>query len=260
MEIPSFFGVIDLMLIAMIGLGMILWLLEDERDKLRKTNKELDSFLYSTSHDLRAPLASVLGIANIAKYEVSDEKALQLFSMIENRAKKLDAVIGDILNLARSKKMELKIEVVDLNRIIEEVFSDVKVTAQQNNVELKYQGEGNNFLNSDKNQLKIILGNLVSNAVKYQNPEEPNPIVEVKLRKDARKISILVSDNGIGIPEHSQPKIFEMFYRASLATEGTGLGLYIAKEAVQKLGGEITFTSEEGTGTTFKITLPYLGK
>jgi len=260
MEIPSFFGVIDLMLIAMIGLGMILWLLEDERDKLRKTNKELDSFLYSTSHDLRAPLASVLGIANIAKYEVSDEKALQLFSMIENRAKKLDAVIGDILNLARSKKMELKIEVVDFNRIIEEVFSDVKVTAQQNNVELKYQGEGNNFLNSDKNQLKIILGNLVSNAVKYQNPEEPNPIVEVKLRKDARKISILVSDNGIGIPEHSQPKIFEMFYRASLATEGTGLGLYIAKEAVQKLGGEITFTSEEGTGTTFKITLPYLGK
>jgi signal transduction histidine kinase len=260
MDIPSFFGVIDLMLIAMIGLGMVLWLLEDERDKLRKTNRELDSFLYSTSHDLRAPLASVLGIANIAKYEVNDEKALQLFSMIENRAKKLDAVIGDILNLARSKKMELKIEPVDFNKIIEEVLNDVKVIAQQHNVELQYTQDSSNFLFSDKNQLRIVLGNLISNAVKYQNPDEPKPLVSVKFRKDARKISILVIDNGIGIPEDSQPKIFEMFYRASLATEGTGLGLYIAKEAVQKLGGEITFTSEEGKGTTFKIALPYLGK
>jgi signal transduction histidine kinase len=260
MDIPSFFGVIDLMLIAMIGLGMVLWLLEDERDKLRKTNRELDSFLYSTSHDLRAPLASVLGIANIAKYEISDEKALQLFSMIENRAKKLDAVIGDILNLARSKKMELKIEPVDFNKLIEEVFSDVRVTAHQHNVELQYTQDPSNILFSDKNQLRIVLGNLVSNAVKYQNPDEPNPLVLVKFRKDARKISILISDNGIGIPEDSQSKIFEMFYRASLATEGTGLGLYIAKEATQKLGGEITFTSTEGKGTTFKIALPYLGK
>lgn len=202
----------------------------------------------------------MLGIANIAKYEVNDEKALQLFSMIENRAKKLDAVIGDILNLARSKKMELKIEPVDFNKIIEEVLNDVKVIAQQHNVELQYTQDSSNFLFSDKNQLRIVLGNLISNAVKYQNPDEPKPLVSVKFRKDARKISILVIDNGIGIPEDSQPKIFEMFYRASLATEGTGLGLYIAKEAVQKLGGEITFTSEEGKGTTFKIALPYLGK
>jgi signal transduction histidine kinase len=260
MDIPSFFGVIDMMLIAFIGLGMILWLLEDEREKLRKTNKELDSFLYSTSHDLRAPLASVLGIANIAKYEVSDDKALQLFKMIESRAKKLDAVIGDILNLARSKKMELKMEQVDFNKVIEEIYSDVKVTAQQHNVELKYQADSGHFFSSDKNQIKIILGNLISNAVKYQNPDEPHPYVEVKLRKDARRITITIADNGIGIPEDSQPKIFEMFYRASLATEGTGLGLYIAKEAVQKLGGEITFTSDEGQGTTFKITLPYFSK
>lgn len=254
-QIPSFFGLLDLTLIACVGMSMIIWLLENEREKLRKTNQELDSFLYSTSHDLRAPIASILGLTSLSKFDVKDEEAKKLFVMIEDRARKMDLVIEDILLLARSKKKVSQIEKIDFYSFLNSLLYDIKFAEGSSRIQFIYENK-QEFLYTDSAQLKIVLGNLLSNAVKYHNLDQENPFIKISFAKEGTSVWIIVEDNGKGIPLQSQPRIFEMFFRATLQAEGTGLGLYISKEAVMRLGGNITFQSEENKGSIFTISLP----
>lgn len=253
---PGYFGVIDLVLMSGIGLGMTIWLLEEERMKLAKTNKEMDSFFYSTSHDLRAPIASILGLANLARLELKDATALHYFEMVENRVRKMDNVIADILQLARSTKADLKMERVDFNKLLQDVITDIKFNSGAKAISLRYQPNPNYFLQSDYGQLRIILGNLIGNAVKYHFLQQEDPYIAVRFIVLAYEIVIEVEDNGIGIDKEYHEKIFTMFYRASTQSEGTGLGLYIAMEAVSKLNGTIAVRSELGKGSVFTVRLP----
>lgn len=253
---PSLFGIVDLVLMSGIGMGMLIGLLEDERARLNKANKDMDSFFYSTSHDLRAPIASILGLANLAKIELKDEIALKYFDMVENRVKKMDMVIGDILQLARSTKAELKFETIDFQKLLQEVIADVKFNKGAKAIELHYKADASHVLQSDYNQVKIILGNLISNAVKYHHVEQDKPFIAVRFTNQSNEIIMEVEDNGTGIAKEHQEKIFNMFYRASTQSEGTGLGLYIVNEAVNKLHGTILVKSEKNKGTTFTVRLP----
>jgi signal transduction histidine kinase len=253
---PSFFGIIDLVLMFSIGLAMVIWLLEDERDHLAKVNKEMDSFFYSTSHDLRAPIASILGLANLAKLELKDETGLKYFEMVESRVKKMDVVISDILQLARSAKTDLKFEKMDFNKLLQEVIADVKFNKGAKAISLRYTPSSTFVLLSDYSQLKIILGNLIANAVKYHFVEQADPFIAVRFVQTGSETMIEVEDNGTGIAKEYQEKIFTMFFRASTQSEGTGLGLYIVSEAVAKLHGRISVKSEVGKGSTFTLNLP----
>jgi signal transduction histidine kinase len=255
-EFPLFFGLIELLSITLTALGMSIWLLEDERMQLKKANQELDSFLYSVSHDLRAPIASILGLTHLARLETTDAKVTPYVSMIEQRIKKLDAVIGDILQLSRSSKSELKKELIDFNNLMEETASDLRFNEGADKIELHYIPSPDHIFTSDRTQVKIILSNLFSNAVKYHRVDQPNPFIQVSLQKKDSWISVAVSDNGEGIAPDNQDKIFEMFFRASTNSEGTGLGLYIVKEAVTKLKGKIELHSQLGVGSTFTVTIP----
>lgn len=252
---PFFFGMIEMVVISVTGLGMVIWLLEDERERLNKINKELDSFLYSTSHDLRSPIASILGITNIARLEVKDEISKKYMEMIDNRVRRLDLVISDILKLSRSKKINLKIESIDFNTLLKEVIADVKFHENAPAIKLEYAENPNNVFQSDYQQMKIILGNLIGNAVKYHDINKPNPILRVEFKRAGRKVEITIEDNGQGIRQETLPKIFDMFYRATTTSEGTGLGLYIVKEALSKIGGTISVASEFGKGSAFTIHL-----
>lgn len=251
----DFYGVIDLLLIAVMGMSMVMWLLEDEREKLEKANKELDRFLYSTSHDLRAPIASILGLTYLGKMEFVEEKARTFMNLIEERIRKLDLVISDILSLSRSKKIDLKIERLDFNKLLDDTITDIKFNKGASAISLEFQPSPDNVFLSDNNQMKIILANLLGNAVKYHRLDQPAPYIRVTFVRIKDKVQIAVEDNGQGIPKESMPRIFEMFYRASLDTEGTGLGLYIVKEALSKVKGTIDVSSEVGKGSRFTITL-----
>lgn len=256
-EIPSIFGLLELIFNSIIGIGMITWLLEDEGLKLAKTNKEMDSFFYSTSHDLRAPIASILGLVNLANLELKDPTALHYFEMVENRVKKMDSVISDILQLAKSAKSDLSFEIIDFNKLLNEVIADVKFNKGAKEINLRYT-PGNYQFYSDYNQLKIILGNLVGNAVKYHFIDQEDPYIAVRFISSEVETVIEVEDNGTGIAKEHQSKIFEMFYRASTQSEGTGLGLYIAMESVHKFSGRISVKSEVGKGSLFSIHLPIM--
>ncbi|HYF68671.1 MAG TPA: HAMP domain-containing sensor histidine kinase [Ohtaekwangia sp.] len=252
---PWFYEVADLLLAAIMGLGMVMWLLEDERQKLEKANKELDRFMYSTSHDLRAPIASILGLTYLGKLEFQEEKARLFMEMIEERIRKLDSVISDILSLSRTKKFEVKIEEVKLAELLEDVVADIRFNKNAPAITLDYQPDPSHVFKSDYSQMKIVLCNLMGNAVKYHNLNQPNPFIKVTFRRHEDYVEIGVEDNGQGIPEESLPSIFEMFYRASVNTEGTGLGLYIVNEALNKVKGSISVDSSYGKGSVFTIFL-----
>ena len=249
------FGSVDLLLVSLMGMSMVMWFLEDERENLNRENKELDSFLSNTSHDLRTPIASILGLTYLGKIELQEEKARSFMNMIEERIRKLDLVIGDILSLSRSKKVDLKFEQLDFPRLLDETIADIRFNKGVSAIQLDYQEGPNDTFKSDYNQIKIILNNLMSNAVKYHNLNQPNPYIKVTFRRTRSIVEISIEDNGQGISAENIPKIFDMFYRASPTTDGTGLGLYIVEEALAKINGTITVESELGKGSTFKVVL-----
>jgi signal transduction histidine kinase len=234
---------------------MVMWFLEDERQKLNEENKELDSFLSSTSHDLRTPIASILGLTYLGRIELQEEKARTFMNIIEERIKKLDLIISDILNLSRSKKIDLKIEELDLRELIEEATADIRFNKGASSIFLDYQAHPSHTFQSDYNQIKIILSNLLTNAVKYHNLDQPNPFIRITCKRIKNVVELEVEDNGRGISNEHVPKIFDMFFRAAEDTEGTGLGLYIVKEALNKIKGIIFVDSEVGKGSKFRIVL-----
>lgn len=247
-------GVVDFLLQAIIGLGLIMWLLEDERQTLERTNTDLDSFLYSTSHDLRAPVASLMGLINLGKMEIKEQKAKEYFDMMEGRIKKLDAIFGDILEYSRSQKSKLQLDKVDLIPLLEDIREEHQFMTRSKHVKMTFPEEKSFMLMSDKAQLKIVFNNLISNAIKYSDPQKTS-FVKVRAYRSLHDVVIEVEDNGLGIPKESIAKIFDMFYRAHNKTEGSGLGLFIVKQALGKINGTISLTSEENQGSTFVIRL-----
>lgn len=255
-SLPGSSGLIYLMMTAMMSMGMVMWLLEDEREKLTKANKDLDSFLYSTSHDLRAPIASILGLTYLGKLELQEEKARNFMDLIEQRVKKLNAILTDILSLSRTKKLEVKPETLLFKDILDETISDIQFDESSSKIRLEFDRSAENTLFTDRNQMKIILSNLITNAIKYHRLNQQDPHVKICFTRGGNNVMIQVIDNGQGIPSESISRIFDMFYRASSEIEGTGLGLYIVREALAKIKGTIDVQSVFGKGTTFTITLP----
>ncbi|RKR12045.1 phospho-acceptor domain-containing protein [Flavobacterium sp. 90] len=230
---------------------------ETENKELRTANYELDRFVYSTSHDLRAPLNSMLGLIEIAKDDTNEELTLEHLKMLNTSAKKLDSFICDILDYSRNSRMEVEMTQINFAELLKDVTQNLKFIGNNNRtVEFKIEITGETSIYSDKNRLITIFSNLISNAIRYQNPKIPNPFVSIKVDTSQTEINIEIEDNGIGIDKESQTKIFNMFYRVSHESVGSGLGLYIVKEAINKLNGEIKVQSEKGTGTTFLIKIP----
>jgi signal transduction histidine kinase len=230
---------------------------EVENQELKTANYELDRFVYSTSHDLRAPLNSMLGLIEIAQDDTTDELILEHLRMLKGNAKKLDSFICDILDYSRNSRMEVNSEHINFNELLNDVTQNLKFMGDTNRVvDFKVDITGNASVHSDKNRLVTILNNLISNAIRYQNSQIPDPFVNIKINASNTETSIVISDNGIGIHKELHPKIFDMFYRVSHESVGSGLGLYIVKEAINKLNGNIEVQSEIGEGTTFSIKIP----
>ncbi|UII34151.1 HAMP domain-containing histidine kinase [Fulvivirga ulvae] len=249
-------GLLDFFLQALIGMGMVIWLLENERRDLKKANAELDSFFYSTSHDLRSPIASILGLTYLAKHQSKDQETLEIFERIEGRIQKLDEVINDILNYSKNSKRILSVTKLDFNVLLDDVIGAVKFAKGASAIRLDYEPNEKNLLNGDKDRLVTILNNLISNSVKYHDLSKADPYIKVGFHKSGGVVTITISDNGNGIDPKHHSKIFDMFYRASTDSQGSGLGLFIVKEAVKKLNGTISLESSPGVGSTFKIVIP----
>lgn len=233
-------------------------ILRQQNDQLVKINKELDSFVYSVSHDLRSPLSSILGLVNVAKLEgFKDPKMLtSYFEMIERSVLKLDETIKEILDYSRNARGELTIEVVDMERMIHTAFSQMQYLPGYHKTVKQINVQDHTAFHSDAYRISVILLNLISNALKYGDDAKEQKIIQVSATITPAHCVLQVRDNGIGIHSDYIDSVFNMFYRATDRSQGAGLGLYIVKEMVEKLSGTIYITSELGQGTMISITIP----
>lgn len=223
---------------------------------LEKTNAELDRFLYSTSHDLRSPLSSIKGLVNIARMETRDEKLHGYFSMMIDRVDKLDFFIKDIIDYSKNARTDVRSEPVDFSVLLDEVRDNLKYIEGAEDIQFRTNVTLGHPVNADRNRLSVILNNLMANAIKYHDPTKERRWIDVHVTNSNNSIKLKVSDNGMGIePEHHN-RIFDMFYRGTLHSKGSGLGLYIVKETVAKMEGTIAVESSPGSGSSFFITLP----
>jgi PAS domain S-box-containing protein len=230
--------------------------LKSQFEELQKTNFELDHFVYSVSHDLRAPLTSVMGLVNIAELENISPTQKEYWSMVRKSVVRLDGFIKDILDYSSNSRTEVRREKIDFKRIIEEVKANFTHNLAFQDLTMDVTMDDKVDFYSDTTRIEIILNNLLSNAIKYADRSKPVSRFSIDIKTSLKNVRIVVADNGVGIDKHHIDKIFEMFYKASTRSQGSGLGLYIAKETVSRLGGTISVTSEPFVHTTFDIFIP----
>jgi signal transduction histidine kinase len=210
--------------------------------------------VYSVSHDLRAPISSILGLINLAKKD-KPGNAVMYLDMVEKSARQQDYFIREILDQSRNARLEVKREPVQLTGLIEETFDQLShANLKGAQVEKIVAIDQSEDFYCDKWRLKIILNNLISNAIRYKNGREP--VIRVTGTVQDKKVQIRIEDNGRGISKEHLPNLGKMFYRATDEGAGSGLGLYIVKETLAKLNGTMSIDSTEGEGTTITVEIP----
>lgn len=230
----------------------------DRNEELIKINAELDRFVYSASHDLRAPIASLLGLIEVARLEKDMTNMSQLLDMQKKSLLRLDRFIKDIVDHSRNTRLAVQPERINFESLIYSTVEQLQFMDNVNRIRRVISVKQDVDFYSAPTRLDIIFNNLISNAVKYADIRKEDPFLEVSVTTSNTRAVIRVRDNGEGIPSDALSKIFDMFFRASGRGTGSGLGLYIVKEAVQKIGGTIQVHSEYTKGTEFIVQIPNL--
>ncbi|HKZ36610.1 MAG TPA: two-component regulator propeller domain-containing protein [Chryseolinea sp.] len=230
--------------------------LEETIQQLDKTVTELDRFVYSASHDLSAPLKSVLGLVQIARIEKDQERIEEYYHHIEFSVQKLDRVIKSMVEFSRNYHLDIHSEYFNFCDLVDEVLEELAFWPEARRISFRNTVAKDSALKSDNQRLKVVLHNLIGNSVKYADLTKDDSFLQIGYEKNDTSSTILISDNGMGIKQERQSRIFEMYYRATARSQGSGLGLFIVKEIILKLGGTIDVKSSLGHGTTFRIQIP----
>jgi PAS domain S-box-containing protein len=226
----------------------------EQNDHLKKTNEELDTFVYRVSHDLRSPISSALGLIDISLQESDIGTVKYYLKLQQDSLCKLDKFIRDILTYSRNARQEVSPELIQLRELISEIIATLQPhNGDEVNAILDIRQDAD--LYADEMRLRILFNNLISNAFKYKDPNKA-AILRIQASVDPEVLKLTVEDNGMGIKKEHQQQVFDMFFRANHRNVGSGLGLYIVKETILKMKGNIRLESVYGEGSTFFISLP----
>jgi signal transduction histidine kinase len=238
-------------------IGNIKNTLSEQNHLLKGAYKQLDTFVYSISHYIRGPVSSVLGVLNLMKMEFTDNSRLNYVSMIESSLHRLEKFTRGISEYLISVKDNSDLAKIDFNQMVEDIFKSTVLDNAKTNVELLIENKmAGDTITLDKNKLSIILNNIIANSIQYSDNKKQSSFVKVGIEKEKGNLKIDIEDNGVGIQEEYIPSVFEIFFRANQKSQGSGLGLYIVKEAVGKMNGTIRLISRQGAGSKFTITIP----
>lgn len=229
-----------------------------KNEQLAKTNQELDRFVYSASHDMRAPLSSLLGLIHLSEKTTQPEEQQLYLSMMKERIKTMEGFIREVTDYSRNARLEVAPSKVVLRPMVNEIARALAFSVENRLVEIRFEIPDDFVFQTDVGRLQVVLNNLISNAYKYHAWHKPERFIRIAAERKGRDVLIHVEDNGVGIASRYHQQIFEMFFRASENSEGSGLGLYIVKETLEKLGGTITVKSVQGHGSTFSFSIPDL--
>ncbi|GAL85831.1 sensor histidine kinase [Sporocytophaga myxococcoides] len=242
-----------------------IWVVQDisERKKaeseLLYKNQELDTFCYKVSHDLKGPVASLKGLCSTARLEIKDPLAVEYFSQIDSTLIRLNEIIYNLIELTKIKEGQVDLTLIEPEILIKNALVILQKTDYMQKIDIAIDTYAVNELFSDYRYLNTIFLNLLENALKYSKNQEDS-FIRITIADHKKGILITFEDNGIGIEREFQAKVFDMFFRATDYSKGSGLGLYLVKNAVEKVNGTIDLKSEAGKGTTFFVYLPNLIK
>ena len=225
----------------------------EQNSELIKINKELDQFVYSISHDLRAPLLSIQGLLGLFEVQDMGVNNKEYLGLIGESTKRLDQTILEILNYSRNARLDVHFEPFNLRSTISNILSDLG--SMRSSLITSVEWSGAEEVVQDEIRVGVLLKNILANAIKY-GKRDGEARVQVQTVTTPESIQVIIADNGEGIDAAHLEQVFDMFYRATTSSPGTGLGLYISKEITDKIGGTISIESTLGIGTEVTIILP----
>jgi two-component system sensor histidine kinase ChiS len=232
-------------------------LLEDiirrRTEELNESNERLETFIYKASHDIKGPLKSIIGLTTVGEKDVKDPVALNYFQHILKSTRKLDVLLTDLLQLTKVKQIVLQKEKINFKEMIAESMSSFEHLPGFEKMKFTVDINQTSDFYTDKKLLSSIIQNLIENPIKYKDTLKDECKLHVKINVNTEKSEMIFEDNGLGIPEELQTKVFDMFFKVNDNSFGTGLGLYIVKTSVEKLGGSIRLESKAGVGSTFYL-------
>jgi signal transduction histidine kinase len=229
--------------------------LRKQNEELMKVNKELDNFVYSVSHNLRGPLASMIGLLRLAKEGDREGKLAGVHNMMGRSMFKLDETLKEILDYSRNARGELQFDTIDWQRLLDQTLNKLEYLDSTGVIKKNIRLQTDVRFVSDEGRVGVILNNLLSNAMLFR-AKNREPQLHIDIISTPQEATVTIRDNGIGIREDARPRIFDMFYRGTEESQGAGLGLYIVKETVARLKGAIEIISNHGQGTTVILTIP----
>ncbi|HYC83914.1 MAG TPA: ATP-binding protein [Chryseosolibacter sp.] len=227
---------------------------QKENDLIR-SNQQMDQVIYKTTHDLKAPLMSALGLVNLAEKATEDEKG-RYIQMIKKSLLKLDAFIEEMNDFFRNEKLAIQRDLIGIEEMLREEIENLHNLPEGRKVSVSFHIDGETPFYSDTIRVKTIVTNILSNAIKYSDPKKSEPFIRISVLLNEEFCQLRIVDNGIGIDSKFQDKIFDLFFRATTQSQGTGIGLFIVKDTIQKLRGTIDVKSTLGEGTVFDIRIP----
>ncbi|MBY5951003.1 hybrid sensor histidine kinase/response regulator [Algoriphagus sp. NF] len=232
--------------------------LKEKNIKLEKLHSEMNQFVYSLSHELRGPLMSISGVSKLAKMEIKDPHVLEFFDMIDTATTKLDDFIYKMLDFYRSTKIDHKITQIDFKEVVNQQMEAYRAKFDLSHFHVELQVNQEEPFFSDDSKIRVILNNLFSNSVQFMKNEHGEKRIALTIDVRDGEAIVMLEDNGIGIEDRHHPEVFNLFTRATQQNVGTGLGLYMVKEAVEQLGGKVELESILNEGTTVRVVLPSL--
>jgi signal transduction histidine kinase len=230
--------------------------LHESNRMLQKVNEELDRFVYSTSHDLRAPLSSVTGLINLSINNPNTDEVRKYLGMMNTRIKSLDGFIKDITDYSRNNRLKIAYETINIHELGNEVWDSLKYSQEASSITFINDLPETLIIENDPRRLRVVFANLISNAIRYHDHRKEQRFIRLYYQVTPTSFSFHIEDNGQGIAPEIQKRVFEMFYRGNESSQGSGLGLYIVKETIGKLSGSVQLQSVPRQGTTFTVTLP----
>lgn len=230
--------------------------LHEKNEELVKVNKELDRFVYSAAHDLRSPISSVRGLINLVKFSQDVNEIKSYVEMMDKQLISLNRFIDEIVHYSRNTRVAVRSDTINLKKLVDEILASLQFYPGSEKIRVTVNIPEDETLQSDITRLGIVLSNLISNAFKYSNRANDNAFIHIITTKTLTHINLSIRDNGIGIQDQYLAQIFDMFFQANDKSEGSGLGLYIVKETLEKIQGTIRVQSEYEKGTEFIVTLP----
>jgi signal transduction histidine kinase len=230
-------------------------LLSGTVERLERVNNELDHFLYSVSHNLRAPLSSVLGLINLSKLGGDTDHSM-LMLLMEQSINRLDVILKDILSYSFNANGEVSYESLDIEQEFYLAVRRLQYFPGWNHVKFESDVKSDTRFYSDSFRIRLILTNLIMNSIYFRDETKASSYCALRAEISKESATIRITDNGIGIEPEFRERVFQMFFKGSNRSDGAGLGLYLVNEAVRKLKGSLEIESTPGEGTTLLVSLP----